>query len=138
MQEHGIMDPMRKAVENGVPYMGWSAGANVACQTLCTTNDMPISRPPSFDCLGLIPFQINPHYLDAGPAGHGGETREQRIMEFLAVNRSMTVAGLREATLLEMENDSIALKGSRAMRVFRFGHEPEEFSPGADISFLLN
>jgi dipeptidase E len=137
MQENRLMDPMKKAVENGVPYMGWSAGANVACPTLCTTNDMPVSRPPSFDCLGLIPFQINPHYLDAGLAGHGGETREQRIMEFLAVNRSMTVAGLREATLLELENGMLSLKGSRPMRVFRFGQEPQEYQPGAEISFLL-
>jgi dipeptidase E len=137
MQEHGLMDPMKKAVERGVPFMGWSAGANVACPTLCTTNDMPISRPPSFDCLGLIPFQINPHYLDSGPAGHGGETREQRIMEFLAVNRDRTVVGLREASLLEMENGVLSLKGSRTMRVFQFRKEPVEYMAGDDISFLL-
>ena len=95
----------------GIPYMGWSAGANVACPTMMTTNDMPICEPASFDCLNLVPFQINPHYLDANPAGHGGETREQRINEYLVLNRNMVVAGLREATLLEAEGKSIYLKG---------------------------
>ena len=98
---------------------------------------MPIIEPASFNCLNLVPFQINPHYLDANPEGHGGETRQQRIEEFLIVNRETTVVGLREATLLQVENDKIELKGSRPMRVFNFMKEPVEYTPGTDISFLL-
>jgi dipeptidase E len=137
MHETGIMKATREKVLSGVPFIGWSAGANVACPTMKTTNDMPISEPPSFDCLDLVPFQINPHYLDANPAGHGGETREQRLMEFMMVNRKVFVAGLREATLIEVEDDRIELRGSRPMRVFRFGEQPREIQPGEDIGFLL-
>ncbi len=137
MHETGIMKVIRERVKAGIPFVGWSAGANVACPTMKTTNDMPISQPPTFDCLDLIPFQINPHYLDANPAGHGGETREQRIMEFLTVNREMSVAGLREATLLEVTGHSIRLKGARPMRLFRFGQEPQEIEPGAELGFML-
>ena len=137
MHETGIMKGIHEKTLAGTPYLGWSAGANVACPTMKTTNDMPISQPPSFNCLDLIPFQINPHYLDANPAGHGGETREQRINEFLTVNRNTTVVGLREATLLRIHDDEIKLKGTRPMRIFRFGQEAVEMHPGADISFLL-
>jgi dipeptidase E len=138
MHETGIMKKIRQRVLKGIPYLGWSAGANVACPTMKTTNDMPISQPASFSCLGLVPFQINPHYLDANPAGHGGETREQRILEFLTLNRKVYVAGLREATLLRIEGDSIRLMGRRPMRVFRFGSATKEYSPGANIRFLLH
>ncbi|MCX6244840.1 MAG: dipeptidase PepE [Bacteroidetes bacterium] len=138
MHETGIMEAVREKVISGTPYIGWSAGANVACPSMKTTNDMPISEPRYFSCLGLVPFQINPHYLDANPAGHGGETREQRILEFLAVNHDMTVAGLREGTLLHLKGDTIQLKGSRPMRVFRFGEEPKEIMPGDDVGFLLS
>ena len=133
----GIMKVIRKRCLEGIPYVGWSAGANVACPTMKTTNDMPISEPASFRCLNLVPFQINPHYLDANPAGHGGETREQRILEFLTINRKVMVAGLREASLFRVEGRKIELLGSRPMRFFRFGKEAEEFQPGVDVSFLL-
>ena len=105
-----LMDEIREKVINGTPYMGWSAGSNVACPGLFTTNDMPIVEPASFLCMGLIPFQINPHYLDANP-GHGGETRQQRIEEYLTVNRKMAVAGLRETSLFRIEGDSIQSAG---------------------------
>lgn len=134
----GLMKLMRERVLEGVHYMGWSAGSNVACPTLRTTNDMPIIEPESFECTGLIPFQINPHYLDANPEGHGGETREQRIEEFLIANRKMPVVGLREATFLQVEGDKITLGGKRPMRLFLFGHEPEEYQVGDNINFLLN
>lgn len=137
MHQTGIMEAIRKRVQEGMHYMGWSAGSNVACPALKTTNDMPITEPESFNCLNLIPFQINPHYLDANPEGHGGETRQQRIEEFLTVNRDMTVVGLREASLLWVDDDKIELKGKRPMRLFRFGEEPKEFKPGTDIQFLL-
>jgi len=137
MHSTGIMDAIRERVLQGAHYMGWSAGSNVACPALKTTNDMPITEPRSFDCMNLVPFQINPHYLDANPSGHGGETRQQRIEEFLIVNRQMKVVGLREATLLQVEDDKIELKGAHPMRLFQFGKEPLEFDPGSDIGFLL-
>jgi dipeptidase E len=136
LHETGMMPLIRERVSGGVPYIGWSAGANVACSTMMTTNDMPICQPPSFQCFGLIPFQINPHYLDANPEGHAGETREQRILEFLTLNRTVTVAGLREGCLLETDDKGITLKGKRPLRVFHYGMETRELEPGvipADI-----
>ena len=137
MHKLGIMEAIHNRVHDGAHYMGWSAGSNVACPSLKTTNDMPIAEPSSFDCLGLVPFQINPHYLDANPEGHGGETRQQRIEEILVVNRETVVAGLREASLLWIDDDNIQLIGSKPMRLFRFGEEPLEFEPGSDVGFLL-
>jgi len=138
MHDNRLMDAIREKVEQGTPYIGWSAGSNVACPTLQTTNDMPVVDPKGFDCMGLVPFQINPHYLDANPAGHGGETREQRIEEFLEVNPEMTVVGLREGTILKCENNSLKLIGSRSARIFKKGMHPEELNASDDFSFLLN
>jgi dipeptidase E len=137
MQEYGVMNAIRQKVLDGTPYMGWSAGANVACPTMMTTNDMPIAQPLSFHCLGVVPFQINPHYLDANPVGHGGETRQQRIEEYLIINRHMRVLGLREASLLEVDGNKMTLLGSRPLREFSFGNEPKEYEPGSDLSHLL-
>jgi len=123
-----LVPVVRRRVMEGMHYMGWSAGANVACPTLRTTNDMPIVQPASFDTFNLVPFQINPHYLDANPEGHGGETRQQRIEEFLTVNRDVTVIGLREATLIQVEGEKYVLKGGKTMRVFEYGKEPVESS----------
>ncbi len=132
-----LMNPIREKVLNGTPYIGWSAGSNVACPTLRTTNDMPIVDPKGFECTGLIPFQINPHYLDANPEGHGGETREQRIEEFLEVNPGVYVAGLREGTMFKLENGKLKLIGNRSCRVFKKGEEPEELTSKDNFSFLL-
>ena len=132
-----LVEAIREQALKGVPYMGWSAGSNVACPSLKTTNDMPIIEPASFDCTSLIPFQINPHYLDAHPDGHGGETREQRIEEFLKVNQQIYVVGLREATLLLVEGDKMSLVGKRPMRVFKYGEQPKEIQPGENIDYLL-
>jgi dipeptidase E len=132
-----IMEPIREKLLQGTPYIGWSAGSNIACPSLRTTNDMPIIEPESFNTLDVIPFQINPHYLDANPQGHGGETREQRIMEFLAVNPLMKVAGLREATALVVENNHLELVGTRPLRYFEYRKEPIEFQPGDDLSLLM-
>ena len=137
MHKLKLMEPIRKRVLEGMYYMGWSAGSNVACPSLKTTNDMPIIEPESFNCLNLIPFQINPHYLDAHPEGHGGETREQRIEEFLLVNREMYVAGLREASYLLVEGDDLQLVGRKPMRIFKFGQEPLEVEVGGDLRFLM-
>jgi dipeptidase E len=138
LHKTGLMHAMREKVNAGTPFCGWSAGSNVACPGLFTTNDMPIVEPASFDCLGVLPFQINPHYLDANPEGHGGETRQQRIEEFLAVNRTTVVAGLREGTYFELDENGISLGGNKPMIVFRYGKPTEEFNPGQDINFLIN
>ncbi len=137
-----LMDVIREKVKKGVPYIGWSAGSNVACPTLCTTNDMPIVQPESFKALNLIPFQINPHYLDPQPEidkmiKHGGETRQDRLNEYLAVNQKMKVVGLREATSLWVKGDKMQLKGGKKMIVFEYNKEAIEIEPGTDVSFLL-
>jgi dipeptidase E len=138
MHETGIMAAIRTKSLAGTPFIGWSAGSNVACPTLRTTNDMPIIQPASFSTLKLIPFQINPHYLDANPDGHGGETREQRINEFQELNTEVVVVGLREATALYVDGSKLNLLGNRPMRLFISGKEPVELNPGEDISFLIN
>nr|WP_320020755.1 dipeptidase PepE [uncultured Draconibacterium sp.] len=138
MHDQKLMNPIRERVYNGAPYIGWSAGSNVACPTLRTTNDMPIIDPLGFDCINMVPFQINPHYLDANPEGHGGETREQRIAEFLEVNPTCYVAGLREGTMFKVEDDKLELIGERSCRIFKKGQEPYELKAGDDFSFLLS
>lgn len=137
MHDNRLMEAIRTKVMSGTPYVGWSAGSNVACPTLRTTNDMPIIDPKGFDTIGLVPFQINPHYLDANPEGHGGETREQRIEEFLEINPEVYVVGLREGTMLRVEGRQIDLIGSRTARIFRKGTAPVELNPADDFSFLM-
>lgn len=138
MQEQGLMRAIRNRVKAGVPYVGWSAGSNVACPAISTTNDMPIVEPATFTAAGLVPFQINPHYTDAHPDGHAGETREQRLLEYVEANPCMTVAGLREGCVLRVENGRIELIGERPMRIFRKGQAPYEVRPGDDLNFLLD
>jgi len=138
MHDNQIMDAIRQKVEQGTPFIGWSAGANVACPTLRTTNDMPIIDPKGFDCMGLVPFQINPHYLDTNPEGHGGETREQRIEEFLEINPEITVVGLREGTMLKLEDKLLTLIGNRSARIFKKGVAPQELTSHDSFSFLLD
>ena len=132
------LDPIRERVAAGMPYMGSSAGSNIAGATIKTTNDMPIIQPPSFEALGLVPFQLNPHYLDPDPGStHMGETRETRIREFLEENDSVVV-GIREGAILRIDDAEVSLRGARGARVFRRGRDPEEFEPGARLDFLLD
>lgn len=138
MHDLGLMKPVRKKVLEGTPYAGWSAGANIACPTLQTTNDMPITDPRGFDSLNLIPFQINPHYIDVHPVGFGGETREVRIKEFIEIHPDIYVLGLRESTLLKLEKDRLQLIGSRTARLFKKGEAPKDLQATDDLSFLLN
>lgn len=138
IRDNKLIEAVREKVISGTPYIGWSAGSNVVCPTIRTTNDMPVVEPDSFGSFDLIPFQINPHYLDANPAGHAGETREQRIIEFIAVNPSLFVAGLRESTMLHIEGRTIKLIGPRKIRIFRKGTVPMELGPEDDLTFLLN
>ncbi|NDW09547.1 dipeptidase PepE [Dysgonomonas sp. 520] len=137
LHDNNLMDIIRKKVGEGMPYVGWSAGSNVACPTLRTTNDMPIIDPKGFDTIGLIPFQINPHYLDDNPQNHGGETREDRIMEFVTENPEMYVVGLRESTILSYENGNLRLIGSRPARIFKFEKKTVELTSNDDFNFLL-
>ena len=133
LYERNLIDPIRARVRSGVPYIGSSAGTNITAPTIRTTNDMPIVQPPSFDALNLVPFQINPHYLDADPnSTHQGETREQRILEFLEEN-DRPVIGLREGSMLWIQNRAITLLGLRSARLFRRGAEPLEIEPGEAI-----
>ena len=131
LYDRRLLAPIREAVLNRyVPYMGSSAGTNMACPTMRTSNDMPIVQPPSFDAFGLIPFQINPHFIDADPdSTHQGETREQRIAEFHEEN-SAPVAGLREGSWLKIEDGECVLGGKTGMKLFRQGHDPEEIAEG--------
>jgi dipeptidase E len=122
-----------------MPYAGWSAGSNLACPTIMTSNDMPICDPGGFDALGLVPFQINPHYLHGNPPGFKGETREERITEFCAMNQGVWVAGLRECTGFRVEGTKLKLVGDAGdCRVFRHGQAPVEITPGADVQFLMD
>ncbi|MFH2140950.1 MAG: dipeptidase PepE [Bacteroidota bacterium] len=137
IQENKLMEPIQNKVINGTPFVGWSAGSNVACPTIRTTNDMPIVQPESFNVFGFIKFQINPHYLDANPDGHAGETREQRLEEFLEANPDIYVAGLREGCMFWIENNSIRLIGKKSCRIFKKGISPFELNTGDDFNFLL-
>ncbi|MEV0318107.1 dipeptidase PepE [Streptomyces sp. NPDC050658] len=133
----GLRDAVTKAVRAGLPYMGASAGTNMAAPTLRTTNDMPIVQPPSFETLGLVPFQINPHYLDPDPSStHKGETREERLTEFLEENDT-PVLGLREGSWLRVAGERASVEGGRPARLFRRGAAPQELEAGTDVSELL-
>ncbi|WP_327171157.1 dipeptidase PepE [Streptomyces sp. NBC_01336] len=133
----GLRDAVTEAVREGLPYMGASAGTNMAAPTLRTTNDMPIVQPPSFETLGLVPFQINPHYLDPDPAStHKGETREERLTEFLEENDA-PVLGLREGSWLRVDGRQARVQGARPARLFTRGAQPQELPVGADVSHLL-
>ncbi len=135
LYDYDLLSVISRRVNEGMLFIGSSAGSNVAAPTIKTTNDMPIVEPPSFTALGLVTFQINPHYLDPDPnSRHMGETREERILQFLEEN-DVPVVGLREGSMLRIENDSIVLKGSSGARVFRRGDAPVELKPGERLEF---
>ncbi len=129
--------PIRASVKAGVPFIGWSAGANLACPTIRTTNDMPVIDPRGFDALGLVPFQVNPHYTEKKLKGHGGESRDDRIAEFLAVNPAVAVLGIREGSLVKVEGAKAKLLLGPGARLFRHGRKPRDLKTGADLSGLL-
>ena len=137
LQDLELLERIRRKVKSGAPYIGSSAGSNVAGPTIKTTKDMPIVQPRSFDSLGLVPFQISPHYLDPGPnSTHMGETQEERILQFLEENET-TVVGIREGAWLLIENGAVTLKGKTGARIFRRGQAPVEVTPGTEISQLV-
>lgn len=137
LQDLELLEPIRRKVKSGAPYIGSSAGSNVAGPTIKTTKDMPIVQPHSFDALGLVPFQISPHYLDPDPnSTHMGETQEERILQFLEENET-PVVGIREGAWLLIANGAVTLKGETGARIFRRGQPPVEVTPGTEISKLV-
>jgi dipeptidase E len=136
MQRRGWLAAVKRRVRAGAPYIGWSAGANLACPTVRTTNDMPVIEPASLQAMGLLPFQLNPHYTERALKGHGGETRDQRIAEFLALNPGVPVLGLREGSLLRREGKALSLRLGPGAVLFGNGRK-RPCKAGADLSFLL-
>jgi dipeptidase E len=137
LQDLDLLEPIRRQVRNGAPYIGSSAGSNVAGPTIKTTKDMPIVQPRSFDPLGLVSFQISPHYLDPDPnSTHMGETQEERILQFLEENET-PVVGIREGAWMLIENGAVMLKGETGARIFRRGQAPVDVKTGAEISGLV-
>jgi dipeptidase E len=136
LHKYNLMDILSQAIKKGTPYLGTSAGSNICGLTMQTTNDMPIVYPSSFQTLGVVPFNLNPHYLDPDLSSkHMGETRETRIKEFHAYNSAL-VLGLREGSWLDVKGDKIILKGDLTARLFRQNQNPEELEAGMDLSFI--
>jgi dipeptidase E len=135
LMENNLLTAIRYKVESGTPFIGWSAGANVACPSIKTTNDMPIIEPRSLNALGLVPFQINPHYVD--DSDPRAETREERLNEFTEINPDVYVVGLREGSMLRVEGSTIKLFGPLGARIFVKGKSPKEYRTEESIEFLL-
>lgn len=136
LYRYDLMTLLAETLKKGTPYLGTSAGSNITGLTMQTTNDMPIIYPPSFQTLGMIPFNLNPHYLDPDSnSTHMGETRETRIKEFHQFN-TLPVLGLREGSWLEVKNETVTLRGNLRARLFRQNQEPEELESGSDLSFV--
>jgi dipeptidase E len=137
LEDLDLMEAIRHKVSSGAPYIGSSAGSNVAGPTIKTTKDMPIVQPRSFTSLGLVPFQVSPHYLDPDPnSTHMGETQEERILQFLEENNT-PVLGIREGAWLLCNDGNVTVKGQTGARIFRPGHAPLEVTPGTEISELV-
>ncbi len=137
LQKHDLLSKIRRKVLNGTPYIGWSAGANLCCPSIRTTNDMPIIWPKNPEALDLIPFQINPHYIENVPDDYAGESREMRLREFIEVNPGINIVALPEGTLLRIENGKISLKGKKKIKIVGKQKEMSELIEGEDLSFLL-
>jgi dipeptidase E len=137
LYEAGVVEAIAERVASGVPYVGWSAGSNVACPTIRTTNDMPIVEPPSLNAFGLVPFQINPHYTNAQLPNHHGETRDDRLTEFVHANPGVRVVAIPEGTMLRVEGPSVTLVGEKPARIFLNGETPRDIEPRESFDFLL-
>lgn len=137
LYETGLLDAIKKKVAKGAPYIGWSAGSNMACPTLKTTNDMPIIQPKSFDALDLIPFQINPHYTEETIDGHGGESRLDRLSEFLVANPDMEVICLEEGCAIEVHNNDIKYLGNKDLLVLSKDDKRKYYKPDSLIDAAM-
>lgn len=140
LHDNGLIGPLRQAVlKQDKPYIGWSAGTNIAGPTICTTNDMPIISATILPSLNFVPFQINPHYIEASVEGHMGETRDERIAEYLIMNPHQVVAGIPEGTLLHIQDGKLSYYSATAklMKLFKFGEEASYYQVGEDIQFLM-
>jgi dipeptidase E len=140
MYKFDLLEVIRERVLEGIPYIGWSAGGNLACPTIMTTNDMPIVQPPSLKALNLLPFQINPHYHELKFEGQGGETRKERLQEFISFNPDKKVIGLPEGMLLERKGNILTIKGEsgRTARLYTQSKAIQDIKPGEDVSYLLS
>ncbi|WP_196137969.1 dipeptidase PepE [Aliikangiella sp. G2MR2-5] len=138
LYSQNLVSTIQRKINEGTPYIGWSAGSNIASPTIKTTNDMPIIEPPSFNALNLVPFQINPHYIDGNPPGHNGETREQRLFEFLQLNQKTTVIGIPEGTALKCDGRQLEFLGHKNGFCFTYAEGKIEIPPGTDLSALMN
>ena len=138
LYHHNLLNILRERVASGLPYVGWSAGSNVTCPSIKTTNDMPIIQPPSFDALSLVPFQLNPHYTEERLPNHGGENRVDRLREFTELNPDLYVVGLPEGNMLRIDGDTIELIGKGTMKVFKGRNDVLECHQGDKLSFLWN
>jgi len=136
LYQHDLIDDLRQRVQQGLPYIGWSAGSNIAGLSICTTNDMPIVEPPSFRALGFLPFQLNPHYANFAPPGFHGETRDMRLAEFMQLNPDTPIVGLPEGTALRRHGDALIYLGDVEAALFQHG-EKTSIRPDADLSVLL-
>ena len=137
LYNNALMVPIKHAIADGTPYIGWSAGSNICGMTISTTNDMPIIAPPSFEALGVVPFQLNPHYSDFPPSGHNGETRDQLLAEFTTLYPTMPVVGIREGTALQLSNNALTLLGDKGGFVF-LGKDKTAITPKQDLTELLD
>jgi dipeptidase E len=136
LYESGLISLIKEKIANQTPYIGWSAGANLACPTIRTTNDMPIVQPSSFQALNFIPFQINPHYHELSVSGQGGETRVERLQEFISFNPEAKVLGLPEGMLIERNNDTLMLMGNGEAKLYQYQKNVVSIQQG-DISFVM-
>jgi dipeptidase E len=130
MYQYDLVDTVKAAVNNGIPYIGWSAGSNLAAPTIMTTNDMPVVQPPSFEALSLVPFQVNPHYHELRFEGQGGETRRERLEEFLVMNPEKKVIGLPEGMLLQRSGNTMILQGEGVAKLYESGKDVKDLAPG--------
>jgi dipeptidase E len=137
MYEHDLLETIRERIADDVPYIGWSAGANLACPTIKTTNDMPIVMPPSFEALNLVPFQINPHYHELKFENQGGETRKERLEEFISLNPQSTVIGLPEGMFIRREGNVLKVGGDGTAKLYAAGKPIQDLRPGTDVSWML-
>lgn len=136
LYKNGLIDKIRSRVEQGMAYIGWSAGSNIAGLSIKTTNDMPIIEPPSFEALGIVPVQLNPHYTEYQAPGHNGETREMRLAEFMVVNPETTVIGIQEGSALLLQDNNLTLVGDKPAYVF-MNQNKTEVAPGYQFDNLL-